>query len=145
MSQSGATDLVRVADIAWRTREALHLAMPAMASAGVLDDNLTAAINDLNDAMPLSEEGPDWRHPAKDPVMNQTGAGEIDSFSDVAEAITMDEAWRYGFRWGPLVVERTAHIEGRGYVVTIRTERQSMQVYVSEKGHKIEPMRVRDA
>jgi hypothetical protein len=64
LGRNGATDLVRVADIAWRTREALHLAMPAMARAGVLDDNLIAAINDLNDAMPLSEEGPDWRHQA---------------------------------------------------------------------------------
>ena len=50
---------------------------------------------------------------------------------------TVDEAWRYGFRWGPMVVERTAHIPGRGYCLTIRTERQSMQVYVSEKGQKL--------
>lgn len=76
--------------------------------------------------------------------LGQSGAREIDSFSDVAEAITLDEAWRYGFRWGPMVVERTAHIDGRGYCLTIRTEKQSMQVYVSEKGQTMracEPVR----
>ena len=70
---------------------------------------------------------------AADPGLHARGRvdlmPEIDSFSD--------EAWRYGFRWGPLVVERTAHIEGRGYVVTIQTERESMQVYVSEKGRRM--------
>ena len=44
---------------------------------------------------------------------------------------------RYGFAWGPVIVERTAHIDGRGYVVTVRTPgsyEPSVQVYVSEKG-----------
>jgi hypothetical protein len=60
------------------------------------------------------------------------------------EPCEYDDAWRYGFRWGPLVVERLAHVEGRGYVLAIRTERESMQVYVSEKGRTMrayEPVR----
>ena len=42
--------------------------------------------------------------------------------------------------WGPIVVERTAHIEGRGYVVSVRTKgsyERSVQVYVSEKGRSM--------
>lgn len=50
----------------------------------------------------------------------------------------------YGFDWGPMSVERTAHIEGRGYALTIRTEHQTMQVFVTEKGRKIKPYPVRD-
>lgn len=55
-----------------------------------------------------------------------------------------DEAWCYGFRWGPMVVERLAHIDKRGYVLNIKTEHQSMQVYITEKGRKIEAMPVHD-
>lgn len=47
---------------------------------------------------------------------------------------------RYGFVWGPLVVERTARVEGRGYVVTVRPVGKyepSVQVYVSEKGRSM--------
>lgn len=69
---------------------------------------------------------------------------KVDSFSDVAVAITTDEAWRYGFRWGPMVVERLVHIEGRGYVLRIKTEYQDLQIYVTEKGRKIKPMPVHD-
>lgn len=43
----------------------------------------------------------------------------------------------YGFRWGPFDVERLAHIEGRGYVICIRTDHGSMQISVSEKGRVI--------
>lgn len=48
---------------------------------------------------------------------------------------------QYGFEWGPLVVERVAHIEGRGYVVSIQGPRgydgPHVQVLVSEKGRSI--------
>jgi hypothetical protein len=44
---------------------------------------------------------------------------------------------RFGFDWGPMKVERLAHIPGRGYVVQIGTEHVSVQVYVSEKGRKV--------
>jgi hypothetical protein len=46
---------------------------------------------------------------------------------------------RYGFDWGPMSVERLCHIDGRGYVLTIRTEHQEMQVHVTEAGRKIKP------
>jgi hypothetical protein len=47
---------------------------------------------------------------------------------------------QYGFEWGPLCVERVAHIEGRGYVVEIRprgSHKKAVQVYVSEKGRSV--------
>lgn len=48
------------------------------------------------------------------------------------------EAAQYGFRWGPMDVIRIAHIEGRGYCLEIRTDYDRLQVYVSEKGRKVE-------
>ena len=50
---------------------------------------------------------------------------------------------RYGFTWGPMIVTRLCHVEGRGYSLEIVTPYQSMHVYVTEKGRKIEPMPVR--
>lgn len=47
----------------------------------------------------------------------------------------------YGFDWGPMQVNRTAHIEGRGYVVTVKTAHAEIQVYVTEKGRKVEAYR----
>lgn len=52
---------------------------------------------------------------------------------------------RYGFQWGPMLVTRMCHITERGYSLEIATSHASMQVYVSEKGHKIKPMPVRRA
>ena len=49
----------------------------------------------------------------------------------------------FGFEWGPVEITRLAHIERRGYLLEVRTKRQSMQIYVSEKGRKIEAMPVR--
>ena len=43
----------------------------------------------------------------------------------------------YGFRWGPMLVERACHIEGRGYSIQIQTEHKVMQIYVSEAGRVI--------
>jgi len=44
----------------------------------------------------------------------------------------------YGFRWGPLSVVRLAHVEGRGYVLSVQTEHHpGVEVRVSEKGHVI--------
>jgi hypothetical protein len=54
-----------------------------------------------------------------------------------------DGSTRYGFAWGPMTVERLAHIEGRGYALEIKTGSCSMQVYVSEKGRVIAPEDVR--
>jgi hypothetical protein len=54
------------------------------------------------------------------------------------------EVTQFGFRWGPMHVERLAHIPGRGYSIGIRTEDKDLQIYVSEKGKKIEAMEVRN-
>lgn len=48
----------------------------------------------------------------------------------------------YGFEWGPLTVERLAHIDGRGWVLGIKCGDQEMQVYASEKGRKLRAMPV---
>lgn len=50
---------------------------------------------------------------------------------------------KYGFCWGPMIVTRLAHVNGRGYSLSIETPHAEMQVYVTEKGRKIEPIRVR--
>lgn len=44
---------------------------------------------------------------------------------------------RYGFRWGPMVVTRLVHIEGRGYALEVKTDHKTMQIFVSEKGRVI--------
>jgi hypothetical protein len=48
---------------------------------------------------------------------------------------------QYGFAWGPMRVERMAHIEGRGYVVSVHGPKgyngPQVQVFVSEKGRTI--------
>jgi hypothetical protein len=56
---------------------------------------------------------------------------------------TEDDAWRYGFRWGPMKVTRLAHIDGRGYVIEVATDHKAMQILVSEKGYKIKPYPVK--
>ena len=56
---------------------------------------------------------------------------------------------QYGFEWGPLVVERVAHIEGRGYCVSIRGRADysgpEIQVLVSEKGRRVTAYPLRGA
>lgn len=44
---------------------------------------------------------------------------------------------RYGFEWGPMLVERIGHIPGRGYALHIRTPYGSMQIGVSDKGMNV--------
>ena len=53
--------------------------------------------------------------------------------------ITDEDAMRYGFRWGPLVVTRMAHIPERGYSLEVKTDHQGMFIFVSEKGRVIRP------
>lgn len=43
----------------------------------------------------------------------------------------------FGFEWGPMMVERWAHIEGRGRVVAITAPGRKLQVYVSEQGRSV--------
>ncbi len=43
----------------------------------------------------------------------------------------------YGFDWGPMSVQRLTHLEGRGYVLEIRTDHARLQVHVTEKGRRI--------
>ena len=56
---------------------------------------------------------------------------------------------QYGFNWGPVVVERVAHVEGRGYCISIRGsegyEGQEIQVLVSEKGKRVTAYPIRGA
>lgn len=47
----------------------------------------------------------------------------------------------YGFDWGPMRVERIAHISGRGYTVSVKAAAGEIQVYVSERGRKVEAYR----
>jgi len=54
------------------------------------------------------------------------------------------EARQYGFPWGPMTVTRLAHVPGEGYALEIRTEHQSLCVYITEKGRKIKPQQVHD-
>lgn len=60
-----------------------------------------------------------------------------------------DGTTQYGFQWGPLNVERLAHIEGRGYVVSVRGpkgyEGPEVQVFVSEKGRVVKAFPIRGA
>ena len=44
---------------------------------------------------------------------------------------------KYGFDWGPMTVERTGHIEDRGYALTIETDHARIEVYVTEAGRRI--------
>jgi hypothetical protein len=55
-----------------------------------------------------------------------------------------NEVTQYGFRWGPMEVERLVHVEGRGYALEVKTEHASMQIYVSDKGRKIKAYPVRE-
>lgn len=57
--------------------------------------------------------------------------------------LTMVEPNPYGFNWGPMKVERLIHVEGRGYVLEIRTEHATVQIHVTEKGRKIKPYPIR--
>ncbi len=44
----------------------------------------------------------------------------------------------YGFRWGPILVERLIHVEGKGYSLEVRTDAgQLVQIGVSEHGRKV--------
>jgi hypothetical protein len=54
-----------------------------------------------------------------------------------------DGPTQYGFDWGPMQVERLAHVEGRGYALMIRTKDCELQVYVTEKGKKIKSYPIR--
>lgn len=56
---------------------------------------------------------------------------------------------QYGFDWGPVRVERVAHIPGRGYVVSVMGPKShggpEVQVYVSEKGVSVRAYPLRGA
>lgn len=53
--------------------------------------------------------------------------------------MSSSEVTRFGFNWGPLIVERMTHVPGRGYVVELRPEGERdnhrlVEFYISEKG-----------
>ena len=46
-----------------------------------------------------------------------------------------DEVTRYGFVWGPMEVTRTATLpQSRGHVLTLKTPRKSLEIYVTPTG-----------
>jgi hypothetical protein len=63
-----------------------------------------------------------------EPYTCDVDIGPVDNTPDIE---------RYGFAWGPMIVERSAHIEGRGYILTVKTDHARVEVYVTEKGRKI--------
>lgn len=52
---------------------------------------------------------------------------------------------KYGFRWGPLVVQRSCHDERRlGYVLSIKTDAgKEIEIRVSPRGTKIQVDKIR--
>lgn len=56
------TDLAAVADAAWRVRTTINLNLGRIFDANdpVLSKNIVDALNDLNEHLPLSEDGKDW-------------------------------------------------------------------------------------
>lgn len=55
------------------------------------------------------------------------------------EPVTPDGITPYGFTWGPFVVERTASVEGRGYVLTVKSSGSSerFEITASPKGRSM--------
>jgi hypothetical protein len=51
----------------------------------------------------------------------------------------VDELTPYGFTWGPFIVERTCSVEGRGYVLTVRSSGsdERFEITASPKGRSI--------
>ena len=49
-----------------------------------------------------------------------------------------DEITQYGFKWGPVAVERSAVIQGGRHVLTVSTRSQAVEILVSPGGRRIE-------
>ena len=49
-----------------------------------------------------------------------------------------DEITQYGFKWGPMTVERTASSQGGRRVLTVKTRSQAVEILVSPGGRRIE-------
>lgn len=62
-TNDGATDLRAVADAAWRLRTVINLNLKRVLDAEdpILTKNIIDALNDLNEHLPLSEDGKDWQ------------------------------------------------------------------------------------
>lgn len=62
--------------------------------------------------------------------------------------VELNELTDYGFTWGPMELTRICHVEGRGYVLEVKTDSKNLQIYVSEKGRSVrawldhEPLKV---
>ena len=52
-----------------------------------------------------------------------------------------DGPTRYGFRWGPMLVERATHLALRkgweNFVVSVKTDHHDVEVYVSRTGRSV--------
>ena len=62
--QDSASDLEAIASAAWRVREALHLNLTRIAATDdpVLIKNIVDMVNDLNEHLPLCEDGWNWNY-----------------------------------------------------------------------------------
>ena len=49
-----------------------------------------------------------------------------------------DEITQYGFKWGPMTVERSAEIPNGRHVLTVKTRSQAVEILVSPGGRRIE-------
>ena len=47
------------------------------------------------------------------------------------------EVTQYGFKWGPLEIERAIADDKLGYVLTVRTRTETLDVVTSPKGRKL--------
>jgi len=48
-----------------------------------------------------------------------------------------DKLTPFGFTYGPALVQRIAHVEGRGRVLEVVTRHDRVQVHITEAGRKI--------
>jgi len=55
----------------------------------------------------------------------------------MTEAEINGEITEYGFRWGPMEVERLSEIRGRGYMLGIKAQGARLEIYVSPTGRSV--------
>lgn len=51
------------------------------------------------------------------------------------------EDYLFGFKWGPAHIHRICHIEGKGRLLSVKTEHGCIEVWISEKGKSLRAFR----